>query len=89
MFTYFYYIIQLKQKLNFFSFINKLAQYIALQEENKRRRDECIQLKGVLAHQSQSLRDLGSTNVKNDSDRIIHDNAELMDAFNAQKLVNR
>lgn len=66
-----------------------IAQYIALQEENKRRRDEYIQLKSVLAQQSQSLRDLGSTTLKNDTDRIIHDNAELMEVFNAQKLVNR
>lgn len=65
-----------------------LAQYIALQEENKRRRDECIQLKAVLATQSQSLRDLGSTSLKNDTERI-HDDSELLEAFNAQKLVNR
>lgn len=42
-----------------------------------------------MAQQSQSLRDLGSTTLKNDSDRIIHDNSELMEVFNAQKLVNR
>lgn len=64
------------------------AQYVALQEENKRRRDECIQLRAILAQQSQSLRSLGLANVKNDVERF-HDEGELFEAFQAQKLVNR
>lgn len=59
-----------------------------MQEENKRRRDECIQLRAILAQQSQSLRTLGSTSVRNDLERF-HDDGELIEAFQAQKLVNR
>ncbi|XP_050097643.1 unconventional myosin-Va isoform X3 [Anopheles aquasalis] len=64
------------------------AQYTALQEELKRRREECISLKGVLAQQSQSLRSLGQAGNGDTSVRI-HDEGELMEAFQAQKLVNR
>uniref|UniRef100_A0A1B0DFZ0 Dilute domain-containing protein n=1 Tax=Phlebotomus papatasi TaxID=29031 RepID=A0A1B0DFZ0_PHLPP len=64
------------------------AQYDALQEELKRRRDECVQLKVVLAEQSQSLRTLGGTAMRNGADRV-QDGNELIEAFQAQKLVNR
>ncbi|XP_035794432.1 unconventional myosin-Va-like isoform X1 [Anopheles albimanus] len=64
------------------------AQYTALQEELKRRREECISLKGVLAQQSQSLRSLGQAG-NGDTNVRIHDEGELMEAFQAQKLVNR
>ncbi|XP_055687296.1 unconventional myosin-Va isoform X2 [Lutzomyia longipalpis] len=64
------------------------AQYDALQEELKRRRDECVQLKVVLAEQSQSLRTLGGTAMRNGTDRV-QDGNELFEAFQAQKLVNR
>uniref|UniRef100_A0A1B0CB62 Myosin class i heavy chain n=2 Tax=Lutzomyia longipalpis TaxID=7200 RepID=A0A1B0CB62_LUTLO len=64
------------------------AQYDALQEELKRRRDECVQLKVVLAEQSQSLRTLGGTAMRNGTDRV-QDGNELIEAFQAQKLVNR
>lgn len=63
------------------------AQYNTLQEELKRRRDECIQLRTILAQQSQSLRSLGSTNLKNVDN--VNENGELIEAFQAQKLVNR
>uniref|UniRef100_A0A182NJ12 Myosin motor domain-containing protein n=1 Tax=Anopheles dirus TaxID=7168 RepID=A0A182NJ12_9DIPT len=65
------------------------AQYGALQEELKRRREECISLKAVLAQQSQSLRSLGQTNANGETSLRIHDEGELMEAFQAQKLVNR
>lgn len=65
-----------------------IAQYVALQEEHKRRRDECIQLRAILAQQSQSIRSLGSANVRADTERI-HEDGELIEAFQAQKLVNR
>lgn len=67
------------------------AQYLAQQEELKRRRDECISLKAVLAQQSHSLRTLGQSQVNpnGDSSLRIHDEGELMEAFQAQKLVNR
>uniref|UniRef100_A0A1A9USQ1 Myosin motor domain-containing protein n=1 Tax=Glossina austeni TaxID=7395 RepID=A0A1A9USQ1_GLOAU len=64
------------------------AQHNALQEELKRRRDECIQLKAVLQQQSQSLKSLGSENLSGTDVINMHDN-ELMDAFHCQKLVNR
>ncbi|XP_035906394.1 unconventional myosin-Va isoform X4 [Anopheles stephensi] len=64
------------------------AQYGALQEELKRRREECISLKAVLAQQSQSLRSLGQS-VNGETSLRIHDEGELMEAFQAQKLVNR
>lgn len=68
------------------------AQFVALQEENKRRRDECIQLRGILAQRSHSLKAFGvSGNIatmKNDIDRLSIEN-ELAEAFEAQKLVNR
>lgn len=76
------------QQKNMIQFKLFAAQYDALQEELKRRRDECIQLRAVLAQQSQSLRSLGSTNLKNEID-INSDNEELVEAFQAQKLVNR
>ncbi|XP_040174093.1 unconventional myosin-Va isoform X4 [Anopheles arabiensis] len=65
------------------------AQYGALQEELKRRREECISLKAVLAQQSQSLRSLGQTANGAETSLRIHDEGELMEAFQAQKLVNR
>lgn len=61
-------------------------QYAALQEEIKRRREESIQLKTVLAEQSQSMRSL------NDNASLLdrfQDYTELLEAFQAQKLVNR
>ncbi|XP_065086171.1 unconventional myosin-Vb isoform X2 [Ochlerotatus camptorhynchus] len=68
------------------------AQHNALQEELKRRRDECISLKAVLAQQSHSLRTLGQSQINPNGDASsmrIHDEGELMEAFQAQKLVNR
>lgn len=57
-------------------------------DEHKRRRDECIQLRAILAQQSQSLRVLGSANMAPETERF-HDESELIEAFQAQKLVNR
>lgn len=65
------------------------SQYVTLQEELKRRGEECIQLRAVLSHQSQSIRSLGQTNSKNDMMMRVHDEGELLEAFQAQKLVNR
>lgn len=62
------------------------AQYVALQDENKRRRDECIQLRAILAQQSQSLRTLGSGGIRNENGM---NEGEIIEAFQAQKLVNR
>ena len=67
------------------------AQYQSLLEELKRRRDEIISLKAVLAQQSQSLRSLSQIQNTSNGDMSIRlqDEAELMEAFQAQKLVNR
>ncbi|XP_058836374.1 unconventional myosin-Va isoform X3 [Topomyia yanbarensis] len=67
------------------------AQYNALQEELKRRRDECISLKAVLAQQSQSLRTLGQSHINPNGDTSlkIHDEGELLEVYQATKLVNR
>lgn len=62
----------------------------AMEDELKRRRDECIQLKSYLAQQSQTLRSLsGQPDARNESIQYNHDNAELMDVLQAQKLANR
>lgn len=67
-----------------------LAQYQALQEELRRRRDECIQLKAVLQQQSQSLKSINNTGIslRGVDLKNLNDN-ELVEAFQAQKLVNR
>lgn len=66
------------------------AQYNALQEELKRRREECVQLRGVLAQQSQTLKSFaGQPDFKNDSNGRNYDNSELLEAFQAQKLANK
>lgn len=66
------------------------AQFVDLEEENKRRRDECIQLRSILAKQHShasnhaSLSSMGSSLTLD----TLHEN-ELRQAFNAQKHVNR
>lgn len=54
------------------------AQFEALIDENTRRRDECIQLRTILADRSQTLK-LSTGN----------DEHDLSEALQAQKLVNR
>lgn len=46
-------------------------------------------MRAILAQQSQSLRTLGSTNVAQPETERFHDESELIEAFQAQKLVNR
>lgn len=64
------------------------AQQSALQEELRRRRDECIQLKAVLQQQSQSIKSFGIAKPTT-VDSNFQENFELLEAFQAQKLVNR
>lgn len=66
------------------------AQHNALQEELTRRRDECIQLKSVLQQQTQSLKSFGneSISLRSNDMNSLQDN-DLLDAFQAQKMVNR
>ncbi|XP_017838584.1 unconventional myosin-Va isoform X1 [Drosophila busckii] len=69
--------------------INELnAQHAALQEEVRRRREECIQLKAVLLQQNQTLRSFEPESLQlrgNDASNM----QEVMEAFHSQKLVNR
>lgn len=66
------------------------AQFVALEEENKRRRDECIQLKSILAQRTQIVNDplLHSMDVGSMTLEMLQEN-ELIQAFKAQKHVNR
>ncbi|XP_050358779.1 unconventional myosin-Va isoform X3 [Nymphalis io] len=59
-----------------------VEQLSAMQEELDRRRDECIQLKNVLTHQSLA------SNYGSDVD-IINEDGELATAYEAQKGINR
>lgn len=61
------------------------AQYAALVEESKRRRDECIQLRTILSQQAQSVQhgDQREASLKQ------YEGNELMDAFQAQKFANK
>jgi len=61
------------------------AQHAALQEEVRRRREECIQLKAVLLQQSQSMRSLEPESLQMRGNDV----NELMEAFHSQKLINR
>lgn len=66
------------------------AQFMALEEEIKRRRDECIQLRSILAQRSQDAQNSSMHSMMNNSLTLdmLHEN-ELMQAFKAQKHVNR
>lgn len=64
-----------------------LGQFDALQEELERRREECIQLRSVLADNTRRMKSLGS-NYGRDVD-IINEDGELVLAFEAQKKINR
>ncbi|XP_050358778.1 unconventional myosin-Va isoform X2 [Nymphalis io] len=64
-----------------------VEQLSAMQEELDRRRDECIQLKNVLTHQTVNLKSLAS-NYGSDVD-IINEDGELATAYEAQKGINR
>lgn len=64
---------------------------MALEEENKRRRDECIQLRSILAqrsHSSLSKMNGISNNIDHSDENALHE-SELLQAFEAQKVVNR
>lgn len=66
------------------------SQFIELEEENKRRRDECIQLRSILAKQHSQAADHASLHSMGSSLTLdtLHEN-ELKQAFKAQKHVNR
>ncbi|XP_050678764.1 unconventional myosin-Va isoform X2 [Leptidea sinapis] len=65
-----------------------VGQMEAMQQELDRRRDECVQLKSVLSHQTVNLKSLASANYGSDVD-IINEDGELASAYEAQKGINR
>lgn len=64
------------------------AQFVALEDENKRRREECIQLRTILAQHSQYGQNAMHSMVSSMKLDMLHE-SELMEAFKAQKHVNR
>lgn len=58
------------------------SQFQTLEEENKRRREECIQLRSILAQRSQNTNSL-------DDQSLSIDASEMAQAFEALKQVNR
>jgi myosin-5 len=66
------------------------SQYASLVEELKRRREECIQLRSILSHQSQTIRTFASQpDSKESSLSRNYDNNELMEVLQSQKLANK
>lgn len=68
------------------------SQYASLVEELKRRRDECIQLRSILSHQSQTIRTFASQpdSLKESSlNARNYDGNELVEVLQAQKLANK
>lgn len=65
------------------------AQYAAVVEESKRRRDECIQLRSILSQQSQTIRTFASQPDQKDVSMRSYEGNELMEAFQSQKLANK
>lgn len=64
-------------------------QFVALEEENKRRRDECIQLRSILAQRSGIGHTKIGMNGLNHSEDSMLQESEMIQAFEAQKVVNR
>lgn len=69
-----------------------LAQFVALEEENKRRRDECIQLRSILAQRTgighKQIGSMGNQSLQQAEDSMLQE-SELIQAFEATKVVNR
>ncbi|XP_069937518.1 unconventional myosin-Va-like isoform X2 [Cherax quadricarinatus] len=63
-------------------------QFEALQDELERRREECIQLRTVLANRAHDLRSLTQTSYGKDVD-ILNEDGELALAYQTQKQINR
>ena len=64
------------------------GQFEALQDELERRREECIQLRTVLANRAHDLRSVTQTSYGKDVD-IVNEDGELVLAYQTQKQVNR
>ncbi|XP_050723307.1 unconventional myosin-Va-like isoform X3 [Eriocheir sinensis] len=65
-----------------------MKQFEALQDELERRREECIQLRTVLANRAHDLRSVTQTSYGKDVD-IVNEDGELVLAYQTQKQVNR
>ncbi|CAL4082348.1 unnamed protein product, partial [Meganyctiphanes norvegica] len=65
-----------------------LKQFEALQDELDRRREECIQLKTVLANRSHDMHSFTKSSYGKDVD-IVNEDGELAVAYQTQKQVNR
>ncbi|KAK7862317.1 hypothetical protein R5R35_014678 [Gryllus longicercus] len=65
-----------------------LSQFQALQAEHERQREECVQLRSVLASHTQGLKNVATNNYSSHVD-IINEDGELVLAFEAQKKVTR
>ncbi|XP_068247179.1 unconventional myosin-Va isoform X6 [Palaemon carinicauda] len=65
-----------------------MKQFEALQDELERRREECIQLRTVLANRSSDIRSLTENSYGKDVD-IVNEDGELAVAYQTQKQVNR
>nr|XP_053650160.1 unconventional myosin-Va-like isoform X2 [Cherax quadricarinatus] len=65
-----------------------MKQFEALQDELERRREECIQLRTVLANRAHDLRSLTQTSYGKDVD-ILNEDGELALAYQTQKQINR
>ena len=63
-------------------------QFEAQQDELERRREECIQLRTVLANRSQEMRSMTQTSYGKDVD-IVNEDGELAIAYQTQKQINR
>ena len=65
-----------------------LDQFSALQDELERRRDECIQLRTILANKSQGMKQVARESYCGEVD-IINEDGELLMAFETQKKLIR
>lgn len=65
-----------------------LRQFHAMQDELERRRDECIQLRTVLANKSQDMKHIAHDSYSGDVD-LINEDGELLMAFASQKKLIR
>lgn len=65
-----------------------LNQFSALQDELERRRDECIQLRTILANKSQDMKQVARDSYGGEVD-IINEDGELLMAFETQKKLTR
>lgn len=65
-----------------------IDQFSALQDELERRRDECIQLRTILANSSQGMKQVAQDSYGGEVE-IINEDGELLMAFETQKKLIR